>query len=101
MSDIVIPSSEADRKKIRDVVIEINGAMTRIASEKDFIKEAIERLTEEVEISKKVVSKMAKVYYKQNLSEVLGEAEDLESIYTIVMQENSRSENDESDSDDE
>ena len=38
---VVLPSSDADKTAIRKVLKEVSDAMTRIDSEKDFIKDAM------------------------------------------------------------
>lgn len=86
MSNVIIPSSEADRKRIKDCIIEISNSMTRIAAEKDFIKEAILNCCDEVEVDKKHLRKMATIYYKQNLAEVVSEVEDVEALYESIVQ---------------
>lgn len=86
MSNVIIPSTDADKKRIKDCVIEISNSMTRIAAEKDFIKEAILSCCDDVEIDKKHLRKMATIYYKQNLSEVVGEIEEVEALYENVIQ---------------
>jgi hypothetical protein len=40
---------------------------------------------EDVEIDKKHLKKMSNIYYKQNLAEILGEIEDLETLYDGIM----------------
>jgi hypothetical protein len=59
--------------------------MYRRDFEREFIKEAVNLCAEEVEIDKKHLRKMAKIYHKQNLAEVVGEIEDVESLYEGVM----------------
>ena len=86
MSNVMIPSSDADKKRIKDVMIEISNSMTRIAAEKDFIKEAILSCCDEVEVDKKHLRKMATIYYKQNLAEVVGEVSDVEALYESIIQ---------------
>ena len=85
MSNVIIPSSPADVKRIKDCIIEISNAMTLIQAQKDFIKEAVKLCVEDVEIDKKHLKKMATIYHKQNLSEILGEIEDVEALYEGVM----------------
>lgn len=85
MSNVIIPSSPADIKRIKDCIIEISNAMTLIQAQKDFIKEAVELCCEDVEIDKKYLKKMSNIYYKQNLAEILGEIEDLETLYDGIM----------------
>lgn len=86
MSNVLIPSSEADRKRIKDCIIEISNSMTRIAAEKDFIKEAILNCCDEVEVDKKHLRKMATIYYKQNLAEVVNEVDEIEALYESIVQ---------------
>jgi hypothetical protein len=56
-----------------------------MSAQRDFIKEAINLCAEDVEIDKKYLKKMATIYHKQNLNEVMGEVEDLEALYETVM----------------
>ena len=86
MSNVIIPSTDADKKRIKDCIIEISNSMTRIAAEKDFIKEAILNCCDEVEVDKKHLRKMATIYYKQNLAEVVSEVEDVEALYESIVQ---------------
>ena len=85
MSNVIIPSSPADVKRIKDCIIEISNAMTLIQAQKDFIKEVVESCCEDVEIDKKHLKKMSTIYHKQNLSEILGEIEVVEALYEGVM----------------
>lgn len=83
-TNITIPTSEADKKKIADCIREIDGAMTRIDAERDFIKEAAIALQDAVGVPKKYINKMARIYHKQNLQQVKMENEDLEALYETI-----------------
>jgi|TARA_B110000908_G_scaffold172587_1_gene241050 archaellum component FlaC len=85
MSNVIIPSSPEDIKRIKGCIEEISNAMTLMSAQRDFIKEAINLCAEDVEIDKKYLKKMATIYHKQNLNEVMGEVEDLEALYETVM----------------
>ena len=85
MSNVIIPSSDEDKKRIKGCIEEISNSMTRMDAEREFIKEAGNLCAEEVEIDKKHLRKMAKIYHKQNLAEVVGEIEDVEWLYEGVM----------------
>ena len=54
-------------------------------AERDFIKEAIEALADDVDVPKKYLNKLAKIFHKQNLSETVGEMEDVEALYETVL----------------
>lgn len=85
MSNVIIPTSDDDKKRIKDCVIEISNAKTLIEAQRDFIKEAINSCVEDVEVDKKHLRKMAEIYHKQNLLEVVGAVEDVEALYESVM----------------
>ena len=82
---IIIPSSDADRKVIKDAMTELSNSMVRIESEKSFIKEAIDDLNDKVGIDKKHLRKLATIYHKQTLAQVTGEVEDLEALYESCL----------------
>ena len=79
-------SSPADRKKIKDALHEISGSMTRIEAERDYIKEAIKELSDEFKLSKKTLSKMARVYHKQNYSQEVANHEEFEGLYETIVE---------------
>lgn len=78
-------SSPADRKRIRDAMSEISGSMTRVDAEKDFQKEAISELHDQFKISKRILSKMARTYHKQNFHSEQQNNDEFETLYTEVV----------------
>jgi archaellum component FlaC len=86
MSNVIIPTSDEDKKRIKGCIEEISNSLTRIAAERDFIKEAIAECCDDVEVDKKYLRKMANIHFKQNLSEVVTEVDDIETLYESVMQ---------------
>jgi hypothetical protein len=85
MTNIIIPSSPADRKRIKDCMDEISLSFLRQEAEKDFVKEALISLEDEVGVPKKYLKKMAKIHHKQNMAEVVNEFSDISELYDIVM----------------
>jgi len=76
-----LPSDPAARKAIKKCMDELSVSMARIDGERDFIKEAIDNICEEYEMSKKTFRKLAKVYHKQNFSKEVAEHEEFETMY--------------------
>jgi predicted site-specific integrase-resolvase len=74
-------SSPADRKKLYDAVQELSNSMTRVDAERDFQKEAIKDVAESLNLDKKYVRKIARIFHKNNLNEVKQEHEDVETLY--------------------
>ena len=85
---IIIPSSPADREKIRRVLRTVSESMTRIEAEKDLIKEEIAALAEEFDIPKKFLNRMARTYHRQNFKDVVEEQDDFETLYETVVEMN-------------
>lgn len=89
VAGFVMPSSPADRKHIMDVVKEISASKTRMEAEKDFQKEAHNDLYDKFKIPKRLMTRFANAYHKQNYSEVLAVDSDFETLVaTLVNSEN-------------
>lgn len=86
MSNVIIPSSPEDRKKIRGALEEISNSLTRIEAERDLIRETIKEMSDQFQLPKKTLNKMAKVYHKQNFNQEVAEHEEFESLYEEITQ---------------
>ncbi len=76
-----LPSDPTARKAIKKCMDELSASMTRIDGERYLIKEAINNICEEYEMSKKTFRRLAKVYHKQNFSREVAEHEEFETMY--------------------
>lgn len=76
---------ETDKAKVLGVLKEISNAMTRIEGERDFIKEAIKAASDEHQIDKKHLRKLAKTYHKQNFSQEVAESEEFQQLYETIV----------------
>lgn len=81
-------SSIEDRKKIFGAIREISNSMVRIESERDLIKDIVKDVSDNYQLSRKVVNKMAKVYHKQSLSQTVAEHEEFVEMYDEVTSAN-------------
>lgn len=84
-SAIATPTDPATIKRIKDCMLEVSGSMTRIAGEREFIKEAIKDLAKEVELPKSYLNKMSKLYHRQNISQVAADQEALNELYGKIF----------------
>jgi hypothetical protein len=84
-----LPSDPAARKAIKKCMDELSASMARTEGEREFIKEAINNICDEYEMSKKTFRKLAKVYYKQNFSKEVAENEEFETMYEQLTGETS------------
>lgn len=79
MGDNVL--SKEDKERLRETVITIADSLTRIAAEREVINGFAKDVSEELNIDKKLIRRLAKLYYNTNFKEFLEEAENLESTY--------------------
>jgi SUMO ligase MMS21 Smc5/6 complex component len=80
-----ILSNEADREKLFKVVKECSDSMTRIEGENNLIKESISDISKQLQLPKKLVSRLVKVYHKQNFDEEVAVHEQFETLYETVV----------------
>ena len=81
-------SNPADRQKIKKMLSEVSDSMTRIAAERDLIKETIKEMSQEFNLSKRQLNRMAKVYHKQNFTREQEEHSEFEDLYTSIVESN-------------
>lgn len=85
MSELIIPSSVEDRKKIKAALVEWTNSAFRIESEKENQKEIIARVKEEFGIAPKLAGKIAKSMYKNDYADLQAENEDFETLYDTLV----------------
>jgi hypothetical protein len=81
-------SSPADRVKIKKMLGEVSNSMARIEGERDLIRETIKEMSQEFNLSKRQLNRMAKVYHKQNFLREKEEHSEFEDLYTSILESN-------------
>ena len=77
--------SQPDREKLFKIVKECSDSMTRIEGENDFIRESIAETAKQMQIPKKLVAKLVRVYHKHNFDEEVAVHEQFENLYETVI----------------
>ena len=77
-------SSPEDKMKLKDAITEISKSMTRMEAERDLIKEILKEQSDEFQIPKKILSKIAKTFHRQNLTQEVEDHEDFVELYEEV-----------------
>jgi hypothetical protein len=78
-------SNPADQAKLLNVLRECSGSMTRMEGEKDFIKEAVTNVCKDLQLPKRLVNRLVKVYHRQNFDEEVAVHEQFESLYETIV----------------
>lgn len=87
-ADFVLPSSPADRKKIKDAIYEISGQMQQIADKRSNITDTKKWLKEEFGLPPKITGKMAKTVFDANYAEVQQESTVFELAFENLFETN-------------
>jgi hypothetical protein len=77
--------SQPDREKLFKVVKDCSDSMTRIEGENDFIRESIAETSKQMQLPKKLVAKLVRVYHKQNFDDEVAVHEQFENLYESVV----------------
>ena len=77
--------TDSQKKELKEAVQQLNDSMTRVAAERDFQKESINNISDKTGVDKKIIRRMAKVYFKANYSQEQEENRNFEEFYDGVM----------------
>ena len=77
--------SDPDRDKLFKVIKECSDSMTRQDAEKDFVRESIAETSKNMQLPKRLVARLVKVYHKQNFDEEVAVHEQFETLYETVV----------------
>jgi hypothetical protein len=80
----MVVNNPADRTKILNAIKEWSNSSTRAEAEKDLQKNIIGDLSDDVDIDKKFLNKLAAMYHKQTFAQFQSEVEEMEELYESV-----------------
>lgn len=85
--DFVNVSSLTDdqKKRLKGVITELSNSFTRMAAERDFVKETLSDIQDELNVDKKIVRKLAKAYFASSFDKEAVEFETYETFYESLL----------------
>ena len=72
------------KKELQGAIQEISNSMVRTEAERDLIKEIVKEQSDTLQIPKKIISKIAKTYHRQNLHQEVADHEDFVELYEKI-----------------
>ena len=76
--------SPEESRKVADAIEVLNDSMTRVAAERDLVKETVNKLHEEIGFPKRLLRRLAKTHYNRSFEMDTQENRDFESAYETV-----------------
>jgi len=77
--------TDSQKKELKEAIHQLNDSMTRVAAERDFQKDSVNSISDKTGVDKKIIRRMAKVYFKANYSQEQEENRNFEEFYDGVM----------------
>ncbi len=81
MNYVLTPEQKTDLQK---AIREISNSMIRTEAERDLIKEIVKEQSDQLQIPKKIINKIAKTFHKQSLHQEVADHEDFVELYEKV-----------------
>lgn len=76
-----------DQKKVvKGYLEEMSNSMLRAEAERTLQREATKRISDEAQLDKKLLRRLARIYHKQNFTEEQQTNEELTELYETVVQ---------------
>ncbi len=83
---VTVPSlSGEEKQKLSAALTETSKSLARAQGEKEYVREAIKKVSTDLKLPKKLVAKLVKVHYRQNFDEEVAEHEEFERLYQTVV----------------
>jgi hypothetical protein len=76
--------SPENKKKLEGALKDMSASMARVEAERDLQKNVKKDICEELDLNKKVFSKLAKVYHKQNYADEVATHDEFEELYENI-----------------
>jgi len=77
--------SDSQKKELKEAIVQLNDSLTRVASERDYQKDSINTISDKTGVDKKIIRRMAKVYFRANYAQEQEENRQFEDFYDGVM----------------
>ena len=85
MSDRNVPTNKEERTKLKAMIVEMTNVLSRVASEREHMKEIASVASEEFGLEKRLINKLARTMYKNNYADLQSENEHFEFLYEAIV----------------
>lgn len=83
---VALPSSPADRQKLKTMISEATYCLQRADDEKAALKDIIDVINQDYNISKKHARRLINTLYRQNYDDAVAESGEFEFLYEGLFQ---------------
>ena len=80
----MVTLNDEQKKQLKGAIQEISNSMLRSEAERDLVREIVKEQSAELQIPKKIITKIAKTFHKQSLNQDIQDHEDFVELYDKV-----------------
>jgi hypothetical protein len=84
-TEIILPTSPVDRKKLFGNVQEAALCLQRIEDQRSHYRDIVKSIKEDFQIGPKASGQMIKTYHKNNFREVQSQQQEFEELYLAIV----------------
>lgn len=85
-TNITLPSSPADREKIRQQINEGVNCHIKIADQREALKDIVNVIHSDFGLPKKLITRLIKTHYKRDKDEQIAATEEFELVYETILE---------------
>jgi hypothetical protein len=85
LTAVVRSLSQEEKERLMKAVNEMSNSLARAEGEREYVSEATKKISDDVKLSKKLISKLVKVYHKQNFEEEVAIHNEFEDLYKSMV----------------
>lgn len=85
LTAVVRSLSQEEKDRLLKAIKEMSNSLARAEGEREYVSEATKKISDDVKLSKKLVSKLVKVYHKQNFEEEIAIHNEFEDLYKALV----------------
>ena len=85
LTALVVSLNQEEKDRLLKAVKEMSNSLARAEGEAEYVREATKKISDDVKLSKKMVSKLVKVYHNQNFEEQVAIHNEFEDLYKALV----------------
>jgi hypothetical protein len=85
LTAVVRSLSQDEKDRLMKAIKEMSNSLARAEGEREYVNESTKKISDDVKLSKKLISKLVKVYHKQNFEEEVAIHDEFADLYKAIV----------------
>lgn len=85
LTAVVRSLSQEEKDRLLKAIKEMSNSLARAEGEAEYVREATKKISDDVKLDKKLVTKLVRAHHKQNFDELVAIQDQFEDLYKAVV----------------